>query len=478
VVPHSVVWASIVEPERQTKIVATVGPATQNEGALRDLIAAGVDVLRLNFSHGTRTEKALQIKTIRRVASNAGRHVAILQDLQGPKIRVGRLPEEGIELRQGSRVRLTGGPARGGAIPVSYRGITAELQPGDAVYLNDGSMQLRVASVRGHTVDAEVVEGGRLLTGKGVNLPGVAIKTPAMTTKDEDDLRFGLESGVDFVALSFVRRPEDAEPAHRIMRDSGITVPLIAKIEKREAVASIDGILRVFDGVMVARGDLGVEMAPEQVPTVQKQIIDKANAVAKPVITATQMLESMTHSPKPTRAEASDVANAVVDGSDAIMLSGETAIGEYPLETVRMMDRIAREAECRIEPRLHVGNRRHSVPLAFCTAAVHLAEEIGAAGLAALTRSGHTAQTLSSLRPSMPIFALCEDEASARRLCLWHGVVPLLMGPAPALEEAWQTMRREVGATGLVAEGSRIVLLGAAPGSHRGRTDFVRLVSV
>jgi pyruvate kinase len=339
-------------------------------------------------------------------------------------------------------------------------------------------MELEVLSTRGSTVEARVIEGGVLHSRKGVNLPGVNLKTPALTEIDEAHLRIGLEAGVDFVALSFVRRPQDAESARRVMRQVGRSVPLIAKIEKREAVARIDAILRAFDGVMVARGDLGVEMAPERVPTIQKQIIDRANAVSKPVITATQMLESMTHSPRPTRAEASDVANAVTDGSDAVMLSGETAIGEYPLEAVRMMDRIAREAEQRIAPRLHLDGLRRSTPLAFCTAAVHLAEEIGAAGLAALTRSGHTAQTLSSLRPSMPILALCEDDASARRLCLWHGVVPLVMGSAPALEEAWQTMRREVSATGLVPAGSRIVLLGAAPGSRRGRTDFIRLVTL
>ncbi|HEU0073850.1 MAG TPA: pyruvate kinase [Dehalococcoidia bacterium] len=464
--------------ERQTKIVATVGPATASAEALRGLIGAGVDVLRLNSSHGTQAEKAAQIETIRRVAMEAGRQVAILQDLQGPKIRVGRLPGGAAQLREGETVRLTGGEASAGAIPVSYAAFGEDLVRDDVIFLDDGSMQLRVESIRSNVVRATVIEGGRLLEGKGVNLPGVNLKTPAVTEKDEADLRFGLEAGVDFVALSFVRRPQDSEPARRIMREAGRVVPLIAKIEKREAVASIDGILRAFDGVMVARGDLGVEMAPERVPTAQKLIIDKANAMAKPVITATQMLESMTHSPKPTRAEASDVANAVTDGSDAVMLSGETAIGEYPLEAVRMMDRIAREAEQRIAPRLHLDGVRRSTPRAFCIAAVQLAEEIGAAGLAALTRSGRTAQTLSSLRPSMPIFALCEDDASARRLCLWHGVVPLVMGSTPALEEAWQTMRREVGATGLVSAGSRVVLLGAAPGSRRGRTDFIRLVTV
>jgi pyruvate kinase len=465
--------------ERKTKIVATVGPATQSEDALRGLIDAGVDVLRLNFSHGTREEKAGQIESIRRVASEAGRHVAILQDLQGPKIRVGSLPGGGLELKEGEAVRLRGGPgAQRGSIPVSYPALANDLKPGDSIFLDDGSMELHVDSIRRDVLEACVVRGGRLTSGKGVNLPGVDLKTAAVTEQDEDDLRFGLRAGVDFVALSFVRRPDDADAARRVMRDAGVRVPLIAKIEKREAVSSIDAVLRAFDGVMVARGDLGVELAPERVPIIQKQIIEKANALAKPVITATQMLESMTHSLRPTRAEASDVANAVIDGSDAVMLSGETAIGEYPLETVRMMDRIGREAEGSLEMRTHDERQSGSTAHAVCSAAVHLAEQVGATGLAVLTRSGRTAQTLSSLRPSMPILALCEDAAAARRFCLWHGVVPMVMGPAPAIEEAWQTMRREVGRSGLVAAGTRVVLIGAAPGSRRGQTDFIRLVTV
>jgi len=466
--------------ERRTKIVATVGPATDSVSALRGLIDAGADVLRLNFSHGTREEKAAQIEKIRRVAAQAGRHVAILQDLQGPKIRVGKLPNDGIELREGALVRLRGDDRGGGsaAIPVSYPRLASELKTNDAVFLDDGSMELRVEAIDGATVETRVIRGGHLSTAKGVNLPGVDLKTPAVTARDEDDLRFGLKLGVDFVALSFVRQAGDAEPVRRLMDEMGVRVPLLAKIEKREAVSRIDSILRAFDGVMVARGDLGVELAPEKVPTAQKQIIAKANALARPVITATQMLESMTHSARPTRAEASDVANAVMDGSDAIMLSGETAIGEYPLETVHMMDRIAREAESQVEPPSRARRPRASTAFAFCSAGVHLAEEVGAAGLAALTRSGRTAQTLSSLRPSMPVFALCEDDASARRLCLWYGVISMVMGSAPALEEAWQIMRREVQETGLVPAGGRIVLIGAAPGSHRGRTDFVRLVSI
>ena len=464
---------------RKTKIVATVGPATQDDAALRGLIHAGVDVLRLNFSHGTREEKAAQIERIRRAASEAGRHVGILQDLQGPKIRIGSLPEAGIDLQEGETLRLSGvkGSRNDAVVPVSYLEIATELKPGDSIFLDDGNMELRVESIRRDVVETSIVRGGLLSSGKGVNLPGVDIKTPAVTEQDENDLRFGLNAGVDFVALSFVRRPEDAEAARRVMREIGARVPLIAKIEKREAVASIDAVLRAFDGVMVARGDLAVELAPEKVPTVQKRIIEKANAMAKPVITATQMLESMTHSPRPTRAEASDVANAVFDGTDAVMLSGETAIGEYPLATVRMMDRIAHEAEAALESRPLVESSR-STAHAFCSAAVHLAGQVGAAGLAVLTRSGRTAQTLSSLRPLVPVFALCEDDAVARRFCLWHSVVPMVMGSAPDIEEAWQRMRREVGQSGLVAAGARVVLIGAAPGSRRGRTDFIRLVTV
>jgi pyruvate kinase len=464
---------------RKTKIVATVGPASDSEAALRGLIDAGADVLRLNFSHGTRQEKAAQIESIRRISAESGRHVAILQDLQGPKIRVGSLPEGAVELRDGGVVYLQGGAGDAeDVIPVSYPALTSDLKSGDPVFLDDGSMELRVREVRGSVVEAIVVRGGRLMSGRGVNLPGVDLKTPAVTLQDEDDLRFGLKAGVDLVALSFVRRVEDAEEARRVMREAGTKVPLIAKIEKREAVSNIDAVLRAFDGVMVARGDLGVELAPERVPTIQKEIIEKANAMAKPVITATQMLESMTHNARPTRAEASDVANAVADGTDAVMLSGETAIGEYPLEAVRMMDRIALEAESHLDRRPHPGGTSGSTAFAFCSAAVHLAEEVGASGLAALTRSGRTAQTLSSLRPSMPVFALCEDDTSARRLCLWYGVVPMVMGSQPALEEAWQTMTREVGSSGRVAAGSRIVLIGAAPGSRRGQTNFIRLVTV
>ena len=333
---------------------------------------------------------------------------------------------------------------------MTYPTLAAEVSPGDVIFLDDGGMQLRVESTKAGIVEASVIDGGRLLSGKGVNLPGAELSTPAVTEKDESDLRFGLSGGVDFVALSFVRRPADAEPARRIMGEVGKNVPLIAKIEKREAAARIGGVLRAFDGVMVARGDLGVEMPPEKVPTAQKQIINMANAMAKPVITATQMLESMTHSPQPTRAEASDVANAVIDGSDAVMLSGETAVGEYPQEAVRMMDRIAREAELRIESRLHGEDTSESPSLAFCTSAVHLAEEINASGLAALTRSGRTAQLLSSLRPTMPIFALCEDDASAPTPLPLARHHPAGHGPGSGAGRSLQTMRREISATGLI----------------------------
>ena len=332
---------------RRTKIVATVGPATADRGVLRQLVDAGVNVLRINFSHGELAMHGDEIALARLVAEESGRVVAVLQDLQGPKIRIGTLAKPAIELREGRRFRLTNQRISGtaNAVTVSYSRLAKDVTPGDSILLDDGALELRVEAIAGDDVQCVVVRGGTLRPHKGVNLPGVAIRAPALTEKDRKDLRFGLAQGVDMVALSFVRHPKDADAARRIMSQSGRNVPLLAKIERPEALAHLDGILRAFDGVMVARGDLGVELSPEKVPTAQKEIIACANRMGKPVITATQMLESMTRSPQPTRAEASDVANAVLDGTDAVMLSGETAVGEYPVQTVQAMDRIVREAE-------------------------------------------------------------------------------------------------------------------------------------
>jgi pyruvate kinase len=463
---------------RRTKIVATLGPASTGPAVLRKLIQTGVDIVRLNFSHGTLEEKESEIAEARRIAAELGRPLSILQDLQGPKIRVGSL-EEPLNLEKGDRIRIRGGDFRGNKheLSISYDSLAQEMHPGDLIYLDDGLLELRVVEVS-DVVEAEVMVGGRLGEHKGVNLPDVDLETPAMTPKDERDLRFGLAAGVDMVALSFVRRPEDALPVRKIIAEAGHDQLLIAKIEKREALENIDRIMFSFDGVMVARGDLGVEIGHERVPTAQKQIIRLANSVGRPVITATQMLESMTYNSLPTRAEASDVANAVLDGSDAVMLSGETAVGHYPVETVRTMDRIIREAETETMSLREPASSFEPDTNAFCSAAARLAAEMGVSALAALTRSGGTARSLSSIRPALPIFALCTSETLARSLNLWRGVVPLVIDPGQAIEEASGIIARVLHDRALLQPGSEIVIVGVSPASPYARTDFIRLMEI
>ncbi len=443
------------------------------------LIEAGADVLRLNFSHGDHDEKRTLIEQARAEALATGRSITVLQDLQGPKIRVGEVKDEPAVLREGEWIEIHSDGREGDShhISISYDNLAAEVEPGDPIYLDDGLMELRVEDVIHGVIQASVVRGGHLSSRKGVNLPGVKLRAASLTPKDEDDLRFGLREGVDMIALSFVRRPEDADRAREIMMDMDCSKPIIAKIEKIEAIGQIDEIIETFDGVMVARGDLGVEVGPEKVPTLQKQIIRKANEAGKPVITATQMLESMTYSRTPTRAEASDVANAVYDGTDAVMLSGETAVGQFPIETVRTMDRIVREAE------MASGTEPAERPAvtstaALCSAAVHLATDIGATALAALTRDGGTAQVLSSLRPSMPVFALSEEHQLARRLNLWRGVFPLVIDRAPDIEEASLLIAQELMTRAHLPEGSKVVIVGVPPESTVARTDFIRLITL
>jgi pyruvate kinase len=466
---------------RRTKIVATLGPATEDEEILRQVVEAGAEVFRVNFSHGTQETHATQIALVRRLADEAGRVVAVLQDLQGPKIRVGA-PAGGrpVALREGAHLTVTTSQTAGtkDCVSTTHGGLPKDVRPGDPILLDDGLLELRVSSVSRDEVECVVVRGGELREHKGMNLPGVAVSAPALTPKDQDDLRFGLSQGVDMVALSFVRQPRDAQAARKIMSDIGLRVPLLAKIEKPEALDRLDGILRAFDGVMVARGDLGVELSAEKVPVAQKRIIDRANLFGKPVITATQMLESMTHSPQPTRAEASDVANAVLDGTDAVMLSGETAIGEYPVATVQAMDRIVREAETMVAPLSATPERRSTRAHAVCHAAVTLAAEIGAKALAAFTRSGRTAQILSKLRPAVPIFALCERRSTAQQLALWRGVAPLVVEPYRGRADVTERIASELQMRGLVPEGGDVIVVGAARGGAAGRTNFIRLLNL
>jgi pyruvate kinase len=429
----------------RTRIVATLGPATASPAGVRALLDAGVDVFRLNFSHGTQAEHGRTIDIIRGLAS--GRPVAILQDLGGPKLRLDR-PVSG---KPGDVVEL--------ALPATVR-------PGDPVLLADGIMQLEVVDAR----HGRVIVGGDIPAGKGINLPSSRLDIPALTAKDEADLRFGVERGVDYVALSFVRQAADLEP----VRAAG--VPVVAKIERAEAVEHMGEIVAAADGIMVARGDLGVEVPIERVPVVQKELIALANLAGKPVITATQLLRSMVDSPLPTRAEATDVANAVLDGTDAVMLSEETAIGRYPTEAVRVMERIMVEAERLLVPRR--GAPSSAVEDTIAEAACTTAERIGAAAIVVLTRSGFTARKVALHRPRVPILALAGDETVRRRLALVWGVVPL---PAPDLadpETTLATLRATVRRSGLVHPERNVVLTARWPFSQPGMTNFVHVTSV
>ncbi len=425
---------------RRTKIVATIGPASRDAGTLERLMEAGADVLRLNFSHGDHPQHLDVIRTAREIAKRRGRAIALLQDLSGPKIRTGRVRDpEGIELCDGARVTITTDESVEGTPPListTYDPLPRDVKRGDRILLDDGNLELRVLGASGITVECEVVHGGRLTSHKGMNLPGVRLSTPALTEKDRRDLGFGIANGVDYVALSFVRQPADVTEAKALVAAQGASVPVIAKIEKREAVDQLAAVLDASDGVMVARGDLGVELSTEEVPTLQKRIIEGANAAGKVVITATQMLESMIENPRPTRAEASDVANAILDGTDAVMLSAETATGRFPVEAVETMARIAGYTEEHLSLRRSPLRRRASpvdpaapmVARSLARVAATVAEELDCRLIVAFTESGSTARLVSSFRPGAPIVAITRHEAVYRQLALWWGVVPLHSG--------------------------------------------------
>ncbi|MFP4056944.1 MAG: pyruvate kinase [Candidatus Brocadiia bacterium] len=466
----------------RTKIVATLGPASDSEEGIRQLIEAGVDVFRLNFSHGTHQRHQAAFERIRRLADELGANVCALQDLQGPKMRTGRLKDGGpVHLQEGRRVAITPRDVEGTAdrIATSYSDLPSDVSPDDRVLLDDGLLELRVEAVEGDEVHCRVVTGGPLGEHKGINLPGVKVSAPALTPKDRRDLDFGLGLGVDAVALSFVRRAEDIEAVRRIVRERELDTPVIAKIEKPEAIEELGAILDAADGVMVARGDLGVEMAPERVPVLQKRIIQEANRRGMPVITATQMLESMVHNPRPTRAEASDVANAIFDGTDAVMLSGETAVGKYPLGAVRMMTRIAEAAEQVFRPPCdgEGSPQEMPVPAAVADAAVRAAADVGAAALVVFTISGATARMVAQRRAACPIHAFCPVPQACRRLALVWGVEahPVAMSDATdALVGDAEGALRDLQA---VREGDIIVFVsGTTP--LRGATNVVKVLEV
>ncbi len=447
---------------RHTKIVATLGPALASEERLREAILAGVDVFRLNFSHARREELAKSVPRIRAISAELRRPVALLQDIQGPRLRVGEV-EGGGEARlvTGSEVGVTPEDefTTGERVAIPYPRLTEDVREGDRILIAEGRVVLRVTNADGGAMRAAVVTGGAVTAHKGVNLPDSNVTAESLTEKDRSDLAFGASIGVDYVAMSFVRSGEDVRSCRALLQTMGSAPPIIAKIETPMAIAGLSGILQESDGIMVARGDLGVEVSPERVPLLQKHIIAKSNEAGIPVITATQMLESMVERPAPTRAEASDIANAILDGTDAVMLSEETAIGQYPVEAVATMANIALQAETAETP-FHV---RHpsSEPHAMAQAARFVAQSLRVRALVVFTQSGLTAKTLSHLRPKAPIYAFAPDAAVCTGLSLWYGVRPIHADLPDRTETRVVRALAELKRRGAVSDGDRVVVFGA-----------------
>jgi pyruvate kinase len=463
---------------RHSKIVCTIGPATRSPRMIRKLIEAGMDVARLNFSHGTHEEHAQSIAALRDASVAMKKPLAILADLQGPKIRTGALAGGGtVVLRAGQKFVITTAKVLGDSTRVNtiFRPLPHEVKAGDRILLSDGLIELRVERVRGQEVHCHVVNGGILGEHKGINLPGVQLRVPALTEKDRLDLKFALKHGVDYVAVSFVRRPEDVQLAKSLVRRAKKDTPVIAKLEKPEAITNLQEIIQVSDGVMVARGDLGVEMNPECVPVVQKNIIARAREFRRPVITATQMLESMRENPRPTRAEASDVANAIFDGSDAVMLSAETATGKYPVETVCMMARIIEEAEKSIQEYARPATQeRLKVPETVAELVCHASRELHMKVITVFTHSGFTARLISRYRPLVPIIAFSPDAQTRRRMALLWGVTPRSIPNINKIEGLAVIAEKRLLEERLVRKCDVIGIVAGTPMGVRGTTNFMK----
>jgi pyruvate kinase len=473
----------LVASSRKAKIVCTVGPASNTELVLRDLMRFGMDVARLNFSHGTHEEHARLIERLRRVAQKEDRSICILQDLQGPKIRTGRLRNRmPVAIKAGSKLTITPNDVPGTAqlISTTFQTLAREVQPGSRILLSDGLIELRVRGVRGNEVDVEVVNGGLLGEHKGINLPGTVVTVPSLTEKDERDLEFGLRHGVDMVAVSFVRTADDIRYVKRRVEELKGDAWVIAKLEKPQAIEHLEDILDASDAVMVARGDLGVEMPPEKVPIIQKHIIRRAAEWRKPVITATQMLESMIENPRPTRAEASDVANAVFDGTDALMLSAETASGKYPREAVAMMAKIITETESHMgldHPHRRRDSRRLSISETICESIAHAAQDLDMRAIAVYTETGTTARLISKYRPNAEIFSLTYVPAVCNRVNLLWGVKPIICRHTPAVEDMVEGAERELSKLRVVQPGDVIGIV-AGTRTTSGSTNFMRLHAI
>lgn len=471
--------------KRRTKIICTLGPASSDLKTIRRLVAAGMDVARLNFSHGSHEDHRQLIKHVRQAARQEGRAVSVLQDLQGPKIRIGQVQDGGIELQQGDRLILSASAdnvSGENRVHIDYSSLAKDVAVGNRILIDDGLIELTVKAINGDDVATEVIVGGPLRSRKGVNLPHIKSSTPSLTQKDLTDLEFGLEMGVDVIALSFVRTAEDVLDLKKRIKAKGKEVGVIAKVEKPEAVTQFDEVLEESNGIMVARGDLGIEMPLSQVPNTQKMIIHKCLRAAKPVITATQMLESMIENPRPTRAEASDVANAVLDGTDAVMLSGETAVGKYPVRVVEVMDEIVTRTEAHDEefmrlPRLTLRGipQPEQVTEAISYTAGQLAEEVGSVGIACLTHSGATARAIARHRPSVPVFAFTDAERVVRELGLLWGTQAFKIPAQSHTDAGVDVVHNVLKENGIVSPGDQLVITAGMPLPRMGRTNMVHV---
>ena len=470
---------SNVDLKRRTKIVATIGPATESEEIITELIKAGVTTFRLNFSHGDHDDHAERIKIIRKVSNDLDLNIGILQDLQGPKIRLGRFKDGPIKVKKGDLFTLTSKEVdcNNKIANVTYEKLLEEISLGKRILLDDGRVEMIVENINkpDNLLECRVTVGGVLSNNKGVNFPDVQLSVKALTEKDKKDLQFGLNAGVDWIALSFVRNPSDINEIKDLINEFGYSTPVVAKIEKFEAIDQIDSVLPLCDGVMVARGDLGVEMPPEEVPLLQKDLIKKANSLGIPIITATQMLDSMASSPRPTRAEVSDVANAILDGTDAVMLSNETAVGDYPVEAVRTMATIARRIERDYPQKAIESHLPSTIPNAISAAVSSIARQLDAAAIIPLTKSGATAHNVSKFRPPTPILATTSEKSVARRLQLAWGVTPILIESQERTSKIFSIAMQIAQEMGILKQGDLVVQTAGTLTGISGSTDLIKV---
>ncbi len=468
---------------RKTKIICTIGPASESPEVLEALVRSGMNVARLNFSYGTHAEHQRKIESLRQIAERLREPMAILQDLSGPKIRVGEVKAGGAELRRGSKFILTNRQILGdeGGVSVTYPSLPKEVKPGDRILLSDGTIELRVLSHTQEEVECQVVVGGVLTSHNGMNFPSGGIRASAFTEKDYEDLLFGIKMGVDFIGLSYVREASEIEKVKRVLKEHSADIPVIAKIERKEALENIDEIISASDGIMIARGDLGVETPIEKISNIQKRLIRKANASGKPVITATQMLRSMVDHTQPTRAEVTDVVNAIYDGTDAVMLSEETARGRFPVESLQMMVKIAESAEEEFPYDQFIKREaevKSDLPQSISHVASLLAERVGAVAIVTPTESGSTAQWVSRLRPKQPILALSRHLSTVRRLSLCWGVYPVLVSDWKDTDDMLERSRRIPKELGIAQEGERIIVIAGVPISIPGTTNLIKVERV